>query len=816
MPTVATIIARLHGGRYWFLAGLLAALVALWPGVRAAVRVDNSVSIWFLEGDPALRSYRAFQHLFGNDEVVIVAVQDSAQSLLTAANQHRLAGLSASLAALPSVQNVLSPTVVRVPAGGLGGTTPLLDAGLDSAAVRAALARQPTLRDQLFAPGYHTARLLITLRDLPDFDNQRGAVLAQVRAVVGQHFALDKQAWLGGVGVVYAGLNELSQRDFGFFLGIGFGLMFLLLWVLYRRGVLVLYALGIVGTATYLTLGVYGALGYRLNLLTVLLPVVIILLGLMDALHVINEMQQLAALPDEAPATSSPTIPLPSYPPTRLPSYPRNLALVALSEMLFPCAATMLTNVAGFLALLSSPMPILRTFGLFSAVGIACCLVLTFGLGVWLLPLVEIKNVELKIKKEEVGESVGIAPISGPAARQPRVARSFLIFNFLIFNSPNSDITARTSEALAQLYGWVLGHRRALTLLVAALVLGLAAGLPRLRADTYTLGYFPGTSPVVRSHQALERAWGAYMPLELLVRPRAGRSLHSPEVVQATEALADSLRHRPGVGRVFGFAQLYRAGLEARLGPGRRTQAALGSRSALRLTHEHLAAEYPALLAQFASADGRVGRLTLAGPMLSARQLSREMAAVQQVARRVLGPVATVEPAGYQPLYAAITQYVTSSQTSSLGWSLVVVLGLVWALVRSWRLALLTVLPNLFPVLVVLGFMGWAGIALDTATASIAAIVLSLSVDDTVHFMHYYQRQRRALGPAAARLATIRHVGPAIVLTGAILFGGYAFMMLGSLKTVQLFGLLTAVSIVGAMFGELVIFPLVLARFDRE
>ncbi len=789
----------LHRVRYWFLAALLSALLALWPGVRAAVRVDNSLRIWFLEGDPALRSYRAFQRLFGNDEVVIVAVRDSARTLLAPANQRRLAALSTALAALPSVQAVLSPAVLRTPAGGLGGTAPLLGAGLDSATLRAALARQPTLRDQLFTPDYRTARLLITLRNLPDFDNQRGAVLAQVRATVGRHFALDKQAWLGGVGVVYAGLNELSQRDFGFFLGIGFGLMFLLLWALYRRGVLVLYALGIVGTATYLTLGLYGALGYRLNLLTVLLPVVIILLGLMDALHVINEMQQLAAPPGEPLATSS----------------PKNLALAALSEMLFPCAATMLTNVAGFLALLSSPMPILRTFGLFSGVGIAWCLVLTFGLGVWLLPLAgirRIKNYELKIKNEEVGEAAG----SGRFSDQPRATRPFLVFNFLIFNSSNSSITARTSAALARLYGWVLGHRRALTLLVGALVLGLAAGLPRLRADTYTLGYFPSNSPVVRSHQALERAWGAYMPLELLVRPRTGLTLHSPEVVQATEALADSLRRRPGVGRVFGFAQLYRAGLEARLGPGRRTQAALGSRGALRLTHERLAAEYPALLAQFASPDGRVGRLTLAGPMLSARQLSAQMAAVRRVAGRVLGPVATVEPAGYQPLYAAITQYVTRSQTSSLGWSLVVVLGLVWALVRSWRLALLTVLPNLFPVLVVLGFMGWAGIALDTATASIAAIVLSLSVDDTVHFMHHYQRQRRALGPAAARLATIRHVGPAIVLTGAILLGGYAFMMLGSLKTVQLFGLLTAVSIVGAMFGELVIFPLVLARFDKE
>jgi len=357
----------------------------------------------------------------------------------------------------------------------------------------------------------------------------------------------------------------------------------------------------------------------------------------------------------------------------------------------------------------------------------------------------------------------------------------------------------------------VLGHRKSLTFASLGLIVFFAADLPRLRADTYTLGYLPTRDPVVREHQAIERYWGPYLPLELLVHPGPGRALNSPEVVRASQRLADSLARLPGLGRVFGLPTLYRAGLEARAAQ-RRATAALGSAGAARLTHEHLAADYPELLRLVEDSAGRTGRLTVAGPMLSARQLSRQTVAVRRLARRVPGPAATVEPAGYPPLYAAITQYVTSSQISSLLWSFGVVLGLVWALVRSLRLALLTVLPNLFPVL---GFVGWAGIALNTATASIAAIVLSLSVDDTVHFIHHYRRQRR-LGPAAARLATITHVGPAIVLTGAILFSGYAFMTLGSLQTVQLFGLLTAISIVGAMFGELIIFPLLLARFDRE
>ena len=797
------MIDLLHRWHYPLLAALALALALLWPGVRAAVAVDNSLSIWFLEGDPALRSYRAYQQRFGNDEVVVLVVRDSAHTLLTPANQRRLAALSAALGRLPAVHSVLGPAAARRPAGGLSGTTPLLAAGLDSAALRRALARQPTLRDQLFSPDFRTARLLVTLRQLPDFDQRRGAVLAAVREVAGRYFTPGRAAWLGGVGVVYARLNELSQRDFGFFLGVGYLLMFGVLAALYRRAAWVLYALGIVATATYLTLGVYGALGYRLNLLTVLLPVVIILLGLMDALHVLNEVQQLAALP---PALAEAHLP----PALRR----RPLALRALREMLFPCAATMLTNVAGFLALLSSPMPILRTFGLFAGLGIACCLGLTFLLGVWLLPLgggeLKVMSYELKVGDEAVGSKAGTGEVSRPAAslaRKPRLFNSSLL-------TLNSNL--RTGAALGRLYGWVLGHRQALSLVSLGLILFFAAGLPRLRADTYTLGYLPAHDPVVREHEAIARYWGPYLPLELLVHPGPGRALGGPEVVRATQRLADSLSRLPGLGRVFGLPTLYRAGLEARLGPGRRPAVALGSAGALRLTHERLAADYPELLRLVEDSAGRTGRLTVAGPMLSARQLSRQTAAVQQLARRVLGPAATVEPAGYPPLYAAITQYVTSSQVSSLLWSFAVVLGLVWVLVRSLRLALLTVLPNLFPVLVVLGVMGWAGIALDTATASIAAIVLSLSVDDTVHFIHHYRRQRRQLGPAAARLATITHVGPAIVLTGAILFSGYAFMTLGSLKTVQLFGLLTAISIVGAMFGELIIFPLLLARFDPE
>lgn len=735
------------------LLGILAGLcVVAWPGVRAAGQLDNSLAVWFLRDDPALRAYRDFQARFGNDEVVIVVVHQPAPGgLLSSSGLTLLRNLTRELRRVPGVALVSGAGAAAVPrAGPLGTTeaTPLLDSAATAASVRAALATQPTLREQLFTPDYRTARLVVTLRAVPDFDTRRAAILARldtVARVAARH--AHAEVYLGGVGVVYAGLNALSEQDFGFFLGVGYLLVFLGLGLLYRNLLLLLYAVSIVALSTWLTLGMYGTLGYRLNLMSVLLPVLIILLGVMDAMHVINERNLRRAAGASA----------------------HDSALGALRSLLRPCVATMLTTTAGFLALLTAPMPILRSFGAFAAVGIALCLVLTYVLGVALLPLV------------------------------PGRGR----------------VTPATSIRLVRFYQLVLRHRRLGAAVALGLIGFLALGATRLRADTYTLGYLPATHRVVQDHWAIERTWGHYLPLELLVQPRAGHALSDPAVVRAALAFADSARVLTGGGRVFGFPQLYLAGLEAWLGP-RRARAALASRSLLTQTHARLLTDYPDLARAFEHAPTRTGRLTVAGPMLSAGALRLKMAALLRAAHATLGPVALVRPAGYQPMYANIVRYVTASQTASLGWSVVLVFGLVWGFVRSFRLALLTVVPNLFPVLVVLGAMGWLGIPLDTATASIAALVLGFCVDDTVHFIDQY-RQRRLAGdsPEAARIGTIAHTGPAILLTGLLLLGGYSFMMLGSLGTVKLFGQLTALALVGALFGELVIFPLVLARFDR-
>ncbi|OIN56627.1 efflux RND transporter permease subunit [Arsenicibacter rosenii] len=741
------MIHHLYHLRYYLLLLTLVCCVWLWPGIRSAVQVDNSLTVWFQQDDPALVRYQQFQERFGNDEVVIATVT-APESLLTPAHLHTLIRLTSALETLPDVDQVIGPGNMQIPVKGALGidSEPLLTDTTSAATLTARLRYRPTLRQQLFNEDYTTARLLIVLKKIPDFDTRRGRILTGIQQTARRYIG-SEQWHVGGIGIIYTGLNTLSQQDFGFFLGVGYLFMLALFRWIYKRPVLILYAVGIITCSTYLTLGLYGTLGYRLNLMTVLLPIIIVLPGVMDAIHVINERNQLATPRQTA----------------------KESALAALTHVFRPCLFTVCTTATGFLTLLTSPMAILQTFGVFAALGIVLCFVFTYLLGVILLPL-------------------------SPPAREHTVV---------------------TGQLLSRLLFFVSTHKNAFLSLSAVLILVFGAGISRLRIDTYTLGYFPANHPVVTDHVAMQKNWGPYIPLELLVEPKAGYTLQSTQLVNAARIFADSAARIPGVGQIFGFFSLYQSGFEGLY--GQKGVRYLRSQSAVNEVHRRLRLQYPALARTFIHDSTQTGRITVSGAMMSARMLTGKMDTLMQLANRTIGPYATVNASGYQPMYAGIVQYVTSSQANSLLLSFVTIFVLVWLFIRDFRLAALTVIPNLFPVLVMMGLMGWTGITLDTATASIGAIVLSFCVDDSIHFIYTYKTCRQQNNcPERARMTTITHIGPAIVQTAAVLFAGFALMMFGSLKTVQYWGILTTVAIIGALYGELIIFPLILERFDRR
>jgi predicted RND superfamily exporter protein len=755
--------AGLHRSRRWALAGLMLVIGGLSAGLGPAMVPDNALDVWFVEDDPGLQAYDAFQTTFGNDEVVLVMVDagpDDPRGIFRPEIMRRIGTLSERLEAVDGVVRVHS--ILSIPdaedtADGLAFER-LLPSPLPEAPAGYEFARRRALDNPIYSgrvvdASGQRAMLWAQMAVMDDLDARRNAVVGSIRQVVKDFDDLSPAT--GGLGVIYADLNTWTERDVGIFIGALYLLMLGLTGWLFRSIPFAAAAVGAITLAFVGAMGLYGLLGGRVNMVTSVLPVVIMVLGVADAVHFPAAFVEVGA--EGVP--------------------PGQRAVAALRRVLLPCAMTTVTTIAGFLALAASPMRVLRDLGVYTAVGLALALA-----GALVLMMVAFDRTDRK-------------------ALTPR--RSALVDGLL--NGAGS---------------LVRGHPRLVGAGLVAVTVAAAVGASQVRVDTYTLGYLPDDARVVQDHRRIEAGWGPYALLDYTIEPAAGRRAGDAEVVAATERFITEASNHPAISHGVGLPDLYRrmatvlGGPEA--GRGELTPALVAQ---LDLVLSSLDLEWdrrdPAyndnFLAPFRSEDGSVGRLTLISHFDSAVAVGALFDALDAIAERTFGGIATVAPAGYPPLYVSIIDHVMTSQVRSFFLALGVIFVLMLAWLRSLRLAVISLAPNLLPVLMMMGTMGAAGIDLDIGTASVAAVVIGVSVDDTIHFLyHWREAEARGLDWSDALTRTYERAGAAAVITTVLLVVGYSVMLLASVKTVIYFGVLTTVAAAAALAADLLLLPLLL------
>lgn len=332
------------------LVGLVTAL-----GVRLLAPgplIDNSVGIWFLKDDPGLKVYEQNNDAFGRKEWSILLLEP--ESVSSPAFLRDLARLTAELEAQPHVRRVLSLVSVRALAAVPGkgpAPAPVMDpASTDPAkALWAALRRQPDLERLLLPQGWGGRTVLLIQSDnfLHDTDPYRMALVDAVHRLVQGCPSIRSHAF-AGTPVINAELNRSARRDaLRFYLlvtlmAFGFG------WIALRdlRDLAVVAAVLLVSV-----LGPMAAIALRgipFNMVTILLPLILVSLSVCDVIHVINafhgERAGLSAL---------------------------DAARAALHRLWTPCLCTSVVTVAGMLSLAVSTVAPIRQLGLFTSLGLA-------------------------------------------------------------------------------------------------------------------------------------------------------------------------------------------------------------------------------------------------------------------------------------------------------------------------------------------------------------------------------------------------------------------------------------------------------------
>ena len=136
-------------------------------------------------------------------------------------------------------------------------------------------------------------------------------------------------------------------------------------------------------------------------------------------------------------------------------------------------------------------------------------------------------------------------------------------------------------------------------------------------------------------------------------------------------------------------------------------------------------------------------------------------------------------------------------------------------LLREIRLTLIATVPNVVPLLFILGTLGILQTDLQTSNIVSFTIAVGLAVDDTIHFIVRYREERlRCRDTAEAIRNTFQGAGHAIVLTSILLVFGFGVLALSSLTTTHFFGLLACVTMTAALLGDLLMLPALLQMFD--
>jgi predicted RND superfamily exporter protein len=691
---VARPFTFLSRHRRWILGGWV--LLALGGGglLAARFRIDNSVGVWFPAEDPELRRYEAYLQEFGAWEWTLVLLETG--NVDTPRFRADLEALTAKLAGLRHVRRAVSWA---------GMFPPPVEPG-------EAMAAGTGLSALLGRPGDtgSTVVLIETANLLMREEPYRLSLVDGIDAAVERYPSI-RGHHVAGTSVVNAELNRAARRDMLVFFSLVGMLVTVLSLLLLRswRDTAVLLAVAFSSAGT--TLGLIVLCGYSLNMITIMLPTVLIALSVADVVHLLQAFHQERGGAGLHQALDR-----------------------VVRDLWLPCLGTTLTTVGGFLSLAGSSMLPIFQLAVFSAAGLLLTWLFTMGVAPLLL--------------ERLWRN---AP---PRARKP----------------------FRAFKALA---GWEarLGRGWKWVVVGGALASLMLFGLPRLRTDTDYVRFFRSGARLPAAYEAISAAGYPQTPLSLVLEAPAGSSFEDPAYRSAAET--------------FGAVLLEGGDERLILSPFPGGQSREGG----------------------APAGGRTKQLTLLTRFLSGGETGRLLEEVRAAATRTLPAGVELTITGSPVLWSRMDAHLVTTQRSSVIVVSVVTFLVLLAVFRSVPLALLGWATSFLPVVFILGFMGFLGVSLNLATVLIAGISLGLAVDDTIHFVHGYQtNRRRGAPPREAVAATLIDVGTRMILTSLILAGSFACMVASDFLPSANFGAFTACTLLVALVADLTLLPLVLAR----
>lgn len=747
---------------------LIAAATVFFGAGLLKLRIDNSIEALLQQGSETLQAFQVFTETFGNSELAVVAIKEE-NGIFRPEVLERIAAITAKIESdVRHNSGVVSLTNIQIvdAVDGNLAVRPLLDmsagAPTDVAALQAALERakvEPYIKRTLISDdGKTTAILVRSIYPQTDKEKQtfRQELARDLFAVLKEFDTREDYFHIGGPPVFLTYFDEYILKDLVTFTPLVMLVLCALLILTFRSPSAVWLPLSMVGMAGIWTMGFMGWMDFPITLATTIIPPLLAVTGIEDSIYVYSFFQ------DQARQTSD--------------KFKR--AFNTSVQTAAACALTSVTTAIGFGALAITDINAVFETGVVSAVGTMFMWVMNNVLMVIILQRVN------PPKAVETGED-------------------------------KQGLMSRMLQGIATVN---LKHTKKVFVFGILFMCCFLPGIAMLKVETNFIKYFDEQSPIRQAHDFFEHNLSGVAPMEILVDTGQEGGIKNPAVLAEMAAIKADLATDPTIDWIFGtsdFVEILHKNMTAAAATDVTTAAALAPQQSFPVTEATLVAQYFLLyqmagggagLEDFMSDDGQYGRI-------SARLKDASTGILEETinhGRRLFAAADSGAKYTFADNTAMLVGIVDSMLLNTLT-SLMLASAAIWLLMslflRSFKFALIFMVPNMIPILLVLGMMGYVGVELNLSTMMIGSIAIGLAVDNTIHiFAHFPKAIAHTAGDIEkATRETIGTVGRASISAAIALCGGFLVLTLSEFYPNFWFGTLSAFTLIVALVSDLTI-----------
>ncbi|MGQ9780208.1 MAG: efflux RND transporter permease subunit [Bacillota bacterium] len=720
----------------------------------AATRIERRVDLEenLPKSEPRLAVFHEFREQYGSGSSVVIVL--SGRDLFQPKALATIDRLTNGLLDLPGIKSVTSLTNLTE----FTGEGDTLRSGPVISTLPKTISEARALRERILADPWYAGRLVakdgratIIVVNLANAATLEEALrtLDRVRAYVNRA--------KGHLTANFAGslvMDEQIDRALGADVGFLFPLVLLaiavVLFLSFRtiRGVVL--PLFTVGISIVWTLGIMALLGRPLSLISNIVPVLLLGVGSAYGIHIVARFQEKiqAGLGREEAVRST------------------------VAGTGFGVWMAAITTVAGFGSLALSKIRMIFDFGVFSALGVA----VAFLVSITFIPALLLLLPPPRLARRETQKgAVG-------ASARTILSRILVFFARGVIRRPALVLFLAGLLAVASLVGWA-----------------------RLTTTFEMADFLPPGSEHRQAEALVDKEFGGSAEIEVLVEG----DLADPEVLLGIQRLQQKMVEL-GATRPLSIVDLLVRVNRAFHG-GDPAYEVLPDDPALLPQYLFLLtlSTSPDELSRFMRFDQREACISARiSNMMSTAERERLIAALEKEAKAIFGRRARVRVTGMPVIELVMMDLIRREQMQNIYSSLLAVFALVVLAFRSFAAGFGCLLPIALTIVYSFGLMGWAGVPLNAATATMASLATGMGVDYSIHYYRRYLEERRGgLARKEAIVATARTTGAAIVTNAVSVAVGFGILVFSGLPIFRSFGGLVALTMLLTAFGALTVLP---------